>query len=114
MGELKRRRFVVLDRDGTVIRERNYLSRPEEVELLPGVVQGLQQLKDLGLGIIMITNQSGIGRGYFDEQSVGAVHKRLLALLEADGLGLDGIYVCPHTAEEGCACRKPCPGLLLR
>ena len=64
------RRFVALDRDGTLIVERNYLSDPQQVELIPGVAEGLQQLRLIGLGLVVITNQSGIGRGYYQSGSI--------------------------------------------
>jgi D-glycero-D-manno-heptose 1,7-bisphosphate phosphatase len=106
------RRFVVLDRDGTVIVERHYLSAPEQVDLIPGVANGLQQLREMGLGLVLITNQSGLGRGFFDESRLDAIHERLRELLRAEGIYLDGIYVCPHKPEDDCLCRKPKTGLL--
>lgn len=106
------RRFVLLDRDGTIIEERHYLADPWEVKLLPGVAAGLRQLRQLGLGLAVITNQSGVGRGYFKMEQVERVHQRLGELLEAEEVRLDGIYYCPHVSEEGCHCRKPAPGLV--
>jgi D-glycero-D-manno-heptose 1,7-bisphosphate phosphatase len=108
------RRFVLLDRDGTVNVERHYLSRPEEVELLPNALSGLHRLRELGLGLAVVTNQSGIGRGYFDLNALDAVHARLKELLAAGGIVLDGIFVCPHVDADGCSCRKPLPGLVHR
>jgi D-glycero-D-manno-heptose 1,7-bisphosphate phosphatase len=107
------RRFVVLDRDGTIIAERHYLSDPEQVELLPGAAEGLRRMAALGLGLIVVTNQSGVARGYFDLARVEEVHQRLRSLLAAEQVALDGIYVCPHGPDADCACRKPRPGLLL-
>ncbi len=98
---------IVLDRDGTLIRERHYLSHPDQVELLPGVVQGLSRIRALGLRLVIATNQSGIGRGYFSTEELEAVHDRLHSLLAKGGVELDGIYFCPHTPDMGCACRKP-------
>ena len=109
---MTQRRYVVLDRDGTVIVERHYLSAPEQVELIPGVVSGLRQLRELGLGLIVITNQSALGRGFFDQGRLDAIHERLRELLRLEGVDLDGIYVCPHKPEDGCSCRKPRTGLL--
>jgi D-glycero-D-manno-heptose 1,7-bisphosphate phosphatase len=74
---VSQRRFVALDRDGTLIVERHYLSYPDQVELLPGAAQGLRQLRQLGLGLVIVTNQSGIGRGYFDEAQLTLIHQRL-------------------------------------
>jgi len=105
-------RFVVLDRDGTINVECEYLSRPDQLELLPGAVCGLRHLRQLGLGLIIITNQSGVGRGYFDEARLDLIHQRLSELLAAENIQLDGIYVCPHHPDAGCSCRKPQPGLL--
>src|SRR5690348_8261786 len=98
---MSRRRFVLLDRDGTLIVERNYLSRPDDVQLLPGALSGLQRLRRLGLGLAVITNQSGVARGYFDHAALDAVHARLRQLLHEGGVDLDGVYVCPHRPEDG-------------
>jgi D-sedoheptulose 7-phosphate isomerase len=109
---MTRRRFVILDRDGTIIVERHYLSDPEGVELLPRVASGLRRLSTMGLGLVVITNQSGIGRRLFNTTQLALIHQRLCALLEREGIQLDGIYVCPHTPEDDCVCRKPKTGLL--
>src|SRR5205814_2994218 len=82
-----------------------------DVELLPGVVAGLRALRDLDLGLVVLTNQSGIGRGYFSGDQLDAVHARLCELLAQGGVTLDGIFICPHRPEDACACRKPAPGL---
>ncbi len=102
---------VLLDRDGAVIRDRNYLSDPDQVELLPGAANGLRRLSALGLALVLVTNQSGVARGYFSMDSVAAAHARLAELLAAEGLALDGVYFCPHGPHEDCDCRKPRPGL---
>lgn len=104
---MNQKRFVVLDRDGTINIEREYLSDPDQLEILPGVVNGLRHFRKLGLGLIVITNQSGVGRGYFDWTRLELIHQRLCALLAAEGIQLDGIYVCPHHPSDGCTCRKP-------
>jgi D-glycero-D-manno-heptose 1,7-bisphosphate phosphatase len=106
------RGFVLLDRDGTVNREVNYLSDPDEVELYPGTGPGLQRLQERGFGLIIVTNQSGLNRGIFDAATLLAVHERLVALLAEFGVEVAAIYVCPHRPEEGCSCRKPKPGLV--
>jgi D-glycero-D-manno-heptose 1,7-bisphosphate phosphatase len=106
------RRFVVLDRDGTLIEEREYLSDPDRVRLLAGVAPALRELRQMGYGLVVITNQSGIGRGFFDRAQLQRVHQRLGELLQAEGVYLDALYVCPHAPEDGCACRKPKLGLL--
>lgn len=106
------RRFAMLDRDGTLIQERHYLSDPEDVELLPGVVDGLLSLRGMGLGLVVLTNQSGVGRGYFDVARLELVHARMNELLAHGGVALDGIYYCPHRPEDACSCRKPKAGLV--
>jgi len=109
---MSQQRFVVLDRDGTINVEREYLSNSDQLELLPGAVRGLRHLRELGLGLVVITNQSGVGRGYFDWARLDLIHQRLSALLADEGIQLDGIYVCPHHPNDGCTCRKPQPELL--
>jgi histidinol-phosphate phosphatase family protein len=106
------RRFAVLDRDGTVIEERHYLSDPNQVELTNNAARGLRRLTEMDLGLVVITNQSGIGRGYFDQESLDSVNQRVCDLLEAEGIQLSGIYSCPHVPQDDCYCRKPRTGLL--
>ncbi|NLC70792.1 MAG: HAD family hydrolase [Desulfuromonadaceae bacterium] len=109
---MPKRLFAVLDRDGTIIVERNYLSDPDQIELLPGAARGLRQLMALGLGLLVVTNQSGIGRGFFDFSDLEGIHRRFRELLQEKGIHLQGIYFCPHKPEDNCGCRKPRPGLL--
>jgi len=103
----KRNRAVFLDRDGTIIAERNYLRRVKDVKLLKGSVEAMKLLKALGYKLIIVTNQSGIGRGYLTENKLAQIHKYLLKLLKSKGVKIDGIYYCPHHPDEKCACRKP-------
>jgi D-glycero-D-manno-heptose 1,7-bisphosphate phosphatase len=107
------RRFVLLDRDGTINAERHYLSHPHQLSLLPGAAAGLRALRELGLGLVVVTNQSGIARGYFDHERLAAIHERLHELLGSAGVELDGIYFCPHGPDENCPCRKPREGMAL-
>jgi D-glycero-D-manno-heptose 1,7-bisphosphate phosphatase len=109
-----KRRFVVLDRDGTINAERDYISSPDQVELLPGAGAALRAMREMGLGLVVITNQSAIGRRYFGMARLEEIHARLRELLAGEAVELDGIYACPHTSEDNCECRKPRPGLLLR
>ncbi len=111
---MSKRRFVLLDRDGTVIVDKHYLHDPELVELLPGAVSGLRRMQDMGFGLALLTNQSGVGRGYFSENDVHAVNNRLLAMLAEQGVTIDAVYHCPHAPEEQCRCRKPEPGMMMQ
>ncbi len=108
------RRFVLLDRDGTIIVERHYLADPAGVELLPGAAAGLRRLRELGFGLVVVSNQSGVARGYLTLETLERIHARLVELLAAEGVTLDGMYFCPHGPDTGCDCRKPLPGLILR
>jgi D-glycero-D-manno-heptose 1,7-bisphosphate phosphatase len=107
----QQRRFVVLDRDGTIIEEREYLSEPQQVALLPGVGAALRELQQMGFGLVVITNQSGVGRGIFDQAQLQRLHEHLRELLEREGVHLDGLYVCPHKPDDDCACRKTQAGV---
>lgn len=111
---MKQRRAVVFDRDGTLVVERHYLSDPDQLELLPGVAEGLHKLAKLDLILVIVTNQSGVARGYFDMSRVDEIHARLMEMLEREGVKLDGIYICPHHPDDGCACRKPASELIIR
>jgi D-glycero-D-manno-heptose 1,7-bisphosphate phosphatase len=107
-------RFVLLDRDGTLTRDVGYTHRLEDYALLPGVAQGLRHLAEAGFRFAVVTNQSGIGRGLYDEAAYRAFQRRLTDDLAARGVRLEASFHCPHRPEEGCACRKPAPGLLLQ
>ena len=114
------RRAVFMDRDGTVSEEVGYVNHIDRYRLLPGSVEAIQMLNRAGLPAIVVTNQSGVARGLFDESLVHRVHERLAAWLGERGARLDGIYYCPHHPREGapplkrdCECRKPRPGLLM-
>jgi D,D-heptose 1,7-bisphosphate phosphatase len=105
---------VFFDRDGTLIIDTGYLSSPDEVKLLPGATQLLLNLRAAGYLLVVISNQSGIGRGWITEDQARSVDSRFRALLFARGVTLDAIYYCPHVPEVNCDCRKPNPGLLRR
>jgi D-glycero-D-manno-heptose 1,7-bisphosphate phosphatase len=107
-------RLVLLDRDGTINVERHYLSSPDQVELLPGAAEGIRRLRQLDLPVIVVTNQSAIGRGMFDLATLDRIHERLCELLDREGTAVDGFYTCPHTAADNCDCRKPASGLATR
>ena len=99
--------FIFLDRDGTVIVDKHYLSDYREVELLPRAAEGLIQLKDLGFKFIVVTNQSGLARGYFTEDDLRKIHIRMLELLNDKGISIEDILYCPHHPDDNCLCRKP-------
>lgn len=107
-------RFVALDRDGTIIVERHYLSDPNQVELLPNAVAGMRRMLELGLGLVVLTNQAQIGRGKLRERQLQRIHLRMTKLLAQAGVQLSGIYHCPHAPSAACDCRKPLPALLER
>jgi len=106
--------IVFLDRDGTLLKESPYLSDPRDAELLPGVGEGLAELQRAGYRLVIVTNQQGIGLGYFDVREFIAVNTTLFRLLTPFGVMISRIYYCPHSAADDCECRKPGPGLLLR
>lgn len=106
------RKVVVLDRDGTVIVDKHYLADPDGVELERGALQGLQAMAQLGYRFVIVSNQSGIARGYFGLKQLEAVNSRLREMLAVAGIQLEGIYCCPHAPSDGCECRKPNLGLM--
>jgi D-glycero-D-manno-heptose 1,7-bisphosphate phosphatase len=107
------RPFILLDRDGTLVHARPYLSDPAQLELIDGAAEALAALHAMGYGLALITNQSGINRGYFTSARLDAIHSRLCKMLSDYRVELDGIYYCPHKPSENCQCRKPAPGLAL-
>ncbi len=107
------RRFVLLDRDGTINEEADHLSDPDRLVLVPGSLEGLRDLRALGLGLVVVTNQANIGRGLLTEERLAEIHSRLRGMLAAGGVDLDAFYHCPHAPEAGCGCRKPKPGMAL-
>src|SRR5437773_12578915 len=105
-------RAVFLDRDGTIIQEKEFLHRPEEVSLLPEVPRALRQLQDSGFKLVIVSNQSGVGRGYFTLADVERVNQRLVELLAREGVRFDKIYVAPEAPEQPSRGRKPSPQFL--
>jgi D-glycero-D-manno-heptose 1,7-bisphosphate phosphatase len=113
------RAAVFLDRDGTLVEEVPYLHDPELVRLVPGAPAALRSLAAAGFALVVVTNQSGVARGYYGEDAVERVHGRLTELLAGGGVALDGIWYCPHHPRgsvprfaKACRCRKPGPGML--
>jgi len=116
---MKRRELrpaIFLDRDGTLIHDRPgfYLRRPEQVRLYPYACEALKRLRRAGFRLVIVSNQSGIGRGFFDHATLGRIHRRLKTELGRNGAALDGIFFCPHAPKDGCRCRKPSPLLAQR
>nr|WP_246350995.1 HAD family hydrolase [Deinobacterium chartae] len=112
---------VFLDKDGTLIEDVPYNVDPRRIRLMRGALEGLSALQRAGYALVVVTNQSGVARGLFAEEALGAVEARLRELLACAGVSLEGFYACPHHPEGRlsayaleCACRKPRPGLLLR
>lgn len=105
-------KIAFLDRDGTLIENAHYLSDPDGVRLLAGTTQGLLELKRRGFLLVLVSNQSGVGRGYFPESAVESVNQRLQDLLRPQGAQLDLLLYCPHQPEADCRCRKPRPGMV--
>lgn len=115
------KKAVFLDRDGTINVEKDYLVRPEEFEFIPGVPEAIARLNHAGFLVIVVTNQSGVARGYFDVAAVHRLHAHLQRQLSAFGASIDSFYLCPHHPEQGvgefkvdCDCRKGNPGMLLQ
>jgi D-glycero-D-manno-heptose 1,7-bisphosphate phosphatase len=112
---------VFLDRDGVINEEVNYLSEPDQLRLIPGAAEAIARLNQVGLPVIVITNQAGVARGYYPEAQIEVVHAALTHQLAQAGAHIDRFYYCPHHPTEGlplyrmeCNCRKPKPGLLLQ
>jgi D-glycero-D-manno-heptose 1,7-bisphosphate phosphatase len=115
------RKAAFIDRDGVINEERHYVHRIEDFRLLPRVAEGLALLRDTGHLLVVVTNQAGIARGYYDEPAMQALHAHMRAVLADQGVHLDAIYHCPHHPQgsvaayvHDCDCRKPAPGMLLR
>ncbi|MFN3135589.1 MAG: D-glycero-beta-D-manno-heptose 1,7-bisphosphate 7-phosphatase [Candidatus Kryptonium sp.] len=112
---------IFLDRDGTINEDVNFLSSPEQLVLIENSAEAIKEANELGLKVIVFTNQSGIARGYFTEEDLHRIHKRLDELLAEKGAKVDAYYYCPHHPTEGngeyrveCECRKPKDGMLQR
>lgn len=106
-------RAVFLDRDGTLNQDPGYLREPSQVHLFPGVGEALRRLKDAGFLLIVISNQSGVGRGLIDPEQIPKIHRQLDALIGVCGVKIDYYGLCFHRPDQNCECRKPKPKLLL-
>ncbi|MDQ5984381.1 MAG: Histidine biosynthesis bifunctional protein HisB [Syntrophus sp. SKADARSKE-3] len=116
-----KQRAVFLDRDGTINEEVGYLSNLDQLSIIPEAFEAVRLMNRRGFQVIVITNQSGIGRGYFDEAVVEGIHNHMRAVFLAEGAVIDYFYYCPHHPTKGrgvyllaCSCRKPEPGMLIR
>ncbi len=112
---------VFLDRDGTINEQMGYINHLCRFQLLPGAAAAIKKLNDASIPVVVVSNQSGLARGYFPEELLVAVHDKMAGLLAEKGAHVDGIYYCPHHPEakeeifrKACDCRKPKPGLVLR
>ncbi len=108
------RKAVFIDRDDTIVKDVPYCSRPEDLHIFPGVGRSIKKLNDVGYLVVLVTNQSGVSRGYFDEAMLTKIHEKLRKDLEADGATIDAIYYCPHHPDDKCSCRKPATGMIER
>ncbi len=104
---------VLLDRDGTIIVDHGYMHNPAQLEFLPGAVEALSMLAERGYLLIIITNQSGIARGYFDRGQYDRFDAAFVKALRERGVEIAGSYMCPHAPGDGCSCRKPYPHMAL-
>jgi len=108
-------KLIVLDRDGVINEDSPaYIKSPDEWHAIPGSLDAIAKLKQMGYKIAIATNQSGIARGYYTIDILHAIHKKMLAEIEKAGGEIDEIFFCPHVTEDNCDCRKPKPGLLLQ
>ena len=106
-------KLVILDRDGVINEDSDaYIKSPAEWRPLPGSADAIARLNQAGYRVVVATNQSGLARGYFNADTLNAIHQRMREYLHQAGAHLDGIYVCPHGPDDGCDCRKPKPGLV--
>src|SRR5579872_6260507 len=105
-------KLVILDRDGVINREsRDYIKKPEEWMPLPGSLEAIARFSQEGYKVFVTTNQSGVGRGFFDLDTLHAIHAKMLRAVEKLGGKIQEIYFCPHLPDAGCDCRKPLPGM---
>ncbi len=109
MNEDKEKPAVFIDRDGTLIEEVNFLSRVEDLKIFPFTQKALEMLQNRGFRVIVVTNQSGIGRNIYDEAAMNAIHEQMQRELPEL---IDAFYHCPHLPRDGCSCRKPSPGMI--
>lgn len=105
---------IFVDRDGTIAEEVGYLNHVSRFRMFPFAAEAIRRLNQANLPVVVITNQSGVGRGYFPESLVHTVHERMIRQLATEHARIDAVYYCPHNGADGCDCRKPKPGMLER
>ncbi len=115
------KKAIFLDRDGTIIVDKGFVHKKEDLELLPGAVEAIKLAREAGFMVVVVTNQSGVARGYFTEEEVKNFNAHLNRVLGQRGARIDAFYYCPHhpeapipTYRKACLCRKPQPGLILQ
>ena len=118
---MKENKAVFLDRDGTINEEVGYLDSLEQLRIFPAAFDAVRMINEAGMKVVVVTNQSGVARGFFDEDFVNSVHARINEIFREKGAFIDRFYYCPHHPTEGvgryrisCDCRKPAPGMLIR
>jgi D-glycero-D-manno-heptose 1,7-bisphosphate phosphatase len=109
-----KRRAVFLDRDGTIAEEVGYANHISRFVVYPFAAAAIRRLNQANLPVIVVTNQSGVARGFFPESLIGQMHDKMVEQLAAGGAHVDGMYYCPHIRDDQCSCRKPLPGMLER
>lgn len=111
---MTKKKTIFLDRDGVINQDRGYVCRWQDFEFLEGAINGIKRLGEAEYLLIIVTNQSGIGRGYYSEEDFLKLTRHMLDHLSAYGVHIDAVYHCPHAPESNCVCRKPAPGLIWR
>jgi len=121
MTMLEKAKAAFIDRDGVINEERGYVHSVEEFVVLPGVIEGLKLLQNAGYLLVVVTNQAGLARGYYNFEKMAKLHQHLSEVLAEENVALDAIYYCPHHPQGkipdlsiNCMCRKPQPGMLLK
>ena len=109
---IKKKKAVFLDRDGVINKEKNFVTSWEEFEFIDGIFENIKKLNKAGFLVIVVTNQSGISRGFYTEETLKEIHDKMLKIMENNGAHIDDIFYCPHY-DDNCSCRKPNPGMIL-
>jgi D-glycero-D-manno-heptose 1,7-bisphosphate phosphatase len=107
-------KLIILDRDGVINHDSaEFIKSPDEWKPIPGSLEAIARLTQLGYHIVVATNQSGVGRGLFDMDTLNAIHEKMNKAVSQAGGRIDAVFFCPHTNGDGCSCRKPLPGMLM-